>query len=65
MRTIPQVGSSPASTVHDLSKRKLFAGQARLLAQRADRNLPIVDASVENLVRVYRDLVIEEVAANS
>jgi hypothetical protein len=55
--------SSPepdASTVDDL--RMAFAGLARILAGRAERNLPLDTRSVRNLLRVYRQLMVEEMA---
>ena len=42
------------------SLRSVFAGQCRLLAERAERNLAIDDRSVANLLRIYENLVIEE-----
>jgi hypothetical protein len=38
-------------------RRIIFAGQARLLAARADAELPIDVRSLLNLIRAYRDLV--------
>ena len=40
--------------------RSVFAGQCRLLAERAERNLAIDDRSVENLLRIYENLVVKE-----
>lgn len=47
-------GLSPAALRH------LFAAQARLLAERAQRGLSIGDASLENLFRTYENLAVEE-----
>jgi hypothetical protein len=40
--------------------RTLFAGQAKLLAARAEAGLPIDVRSLLNLVRAYRALVVAE-----
>ena len=41
-------------------RRIIFAGQARLLAARAEAGLPIDFRSLFNLVRAYRALVVAE-----
>ena len=41
--------------------RRIFAGQCRLLASRADNRFPIDPRSFVNLVRVYGDLLRAEV----
>jgi len=43
--------------------RFAFAGQCRLLAERAERQLTIDDRSVENLFRIYESLVIEDLVS--
>jgi len=40
--------------------RILFAGQAKLLAARAEAGLPIDVRSLLNLVRMYRKMVLEK-----
>ncbi len=45
------------------SIRSVFAGQCRVLAERAERNLTIDDRSVENLLRIYENLVVEELVS--
>ena len=42
--------------------RQAFSGQARLLASRAERDLPLDVRSIKNLLRLYRRLALEELA---
>jgi hypothetical protein len=54
---------APCQTVPKFSQRSaqiLFAGQAKLLAARAEAGLPIDVRSLLNLVRAYRNLVVGE-----
>lgn len=52
---ITQPSLVPESTRTDIPAldRRLFAGQARLLAERAERGLPIDKRSVVNLLRAF------------
>jgi len=51
---------TPDSKSESAFLRSVFAGQARLLAERAERNPMIDDRSVSNLVRIYQTVVVEE-----
>lgn len=42
--------------------RQAFTGQARLLALRAESGLPLDIRSVRNLLRLYRQLMLKEMA---
>jgi hypothetical protein len=42
--------------------RLLFSAQCRLLAERAERGLPIDVRSIANLFEIFRDVVLEEAA---
>ena len=71
--TLPQIAagvqsgesfaSSPELDLQDIDElRIVFAGQARLLASRAERALPLDARSIRSLLRVYRQLMLEEAA---
>lgn len=40
--------------------RRAFSAQARLIAARAERDLTVGDESLQNLLRIYCNLVVEE-----